>query len=443
MTEKTIVIGAGMAGIAAARTLHDAGHDVTVLEARNRQGGRTHTEHSLGSPVDLGAAWIHGPDGNPLTALAETLGVKTGYTDFLNRSGTAVQAYSSDGKSLNMAEYTRGQLLANAAFLKARASILYQPPQNPRSLKDWVEHGLPQPEGMTPTEKLGFTYYSLIRTEYSDASDWDLIDWGLNTTRYVKLPGGDLLMHGGGFKVIIDHLAKGLDVQLQTAVSHIITTSKTIQIQTSSGTFTADRLIITLPLGVLKSGTIQFTPPLPEEKRQAILRIGFGNYEKLAMRFDKFYWPREQQRFNYLSEGEPTLFNAWLNIGHYTGRPIIMAYHAGRRARKINAWRDDELLAQTLTVMQRIFGDNGFGTIPAPQDYLRTDWQNDPFSCGSYSSDQVGQLPTDRDTLARPIAQQLFFAGEATHPHFYATVHGAYETGVRAAREVAQVLSEK
>ncbi|MCA9943263.1 MAG: FAD-dependent oxidoreductase [Anaerolineales bacterium] len=439
MSEKIIVIGAGMAGIMAARTLHDAGYSVTILEARDRLGGRTHTDDSLGSSVDLGAAWIHGPNGNPLTPLAEQLGVGSGQTDFLNRSGTAVQAYSHDGSPLNMAEYTNGQLLADAAFVKAKASVLYMPPAKAHSLKDWIEHGLPQPENMTRAEKLGFHYWSVIRTEYSDASDWDLINWGLIANRYIKLPGGDLLLHGGGYKALVNHLAEGLDVKMETAVSRITTTADHIQIQTNRGNFTADRLIITLPLGVLKSGAIQFEPPLPEAKQKAIQRIGFGNYEKLAMRFDKFYWPQDKQRFNYLSQGEPTLFNAWLNIGNYTGTPIIVAYHAGQKKKKINQWSDGELLEQALAVMQRIFGDNGFGQIPPPEAYVRTSWQSDPFSNGSYSSDQVGQLPTDRQILARPIGQQLFFAGEATHPHFYATVHGAYETGVRAAREVISI----
>jgi monoamine oxidase len=438
MSEKIIVIGAGMAGVMAARTLHDAGWDVTVLEARDRLGGRTHTDHSLGNPVDLGAAWIHGPDGNPLTPLAEQLGVAKGFTDFLNRSGTAVRAYSHNGTPFNMAEYTRGQLLADAAFLKTKASILYQPPSSEaRSLKDWVEYGLPQPETMTLAEQAGFHYWAVIRAEYNDNADWDLIDWELSS-HYVKLPGGDLLLHGGGFKALIDHLVAGLDVRLETAVTHITTTPNHVHIQTNNGSFSADRAIITLPLGVLKSGQIEFDPPLPAAKQQAIQRIGFGNYEKLAMRFDKFYWPQDKQRFNYLSEGEPSLFNAWLNTGHYTGTPIIVAYHAGRRARTINQWSDGQLLESALTVMQRLFGDE-FGTIPMPQDYLRTNWQNDPFSNGSYSFDQIGQLPTDRQTLAQPIGQQLFFAGEATHPHFYATVHGAYETGVK----VARVISEK
>ncbi|MAT96118.1 MAG: hypothetical protein CL608_03160 [Anaerolineaceae bacterium] len=442
MSEKILVIGAGMAGIMAARTLHDAGYNVTVLEARDRLGGRTHTDNSLGNTVDLGAAWIHGPDGNPLTPLAEQLGVARGDTDFLNRSGTAVQAYTHNGTPLNMTEYTQGQLLADAAFLKAKASILYMPPAQAHSLKDLIEHGLPQPENMTETEKLGFHYWSVIRAEYSDASDWDLINWDLLVNRYVKLPGGDLLLHGGGYKVLVDHLADGLDVRVETAVSHITTTPNQVHIQTNHGPFTATRVIITLPLGVLKSGAVQFTPSLSQAKQKAIQRIGFGNYEKLAMRFDKFQWPQDKQRFNYLSDGEPSLFNAWLNIGYYTGTPIIVAYHAGRRARLINQWSDGELLEHALTVMQRIFGDNGFGHISAPAAYVRTNWQNDPFSSGSYSSDQIGQLPTDRQILAQPIGQQLFFAGEATHPHFYATVHGAYETGVRAAREVARVINE-
>ena len=435
MNKKVLVIGAGMAGIMAARTLHDAGYDVTILEARDRLGGRTHTDSSLGATVDLGAAWIHGPNGNPLTPLAEQLGVGMGYTDFVNRSGTAVQAYTSSGQPFDMAEYTRGQLLAEAAVLKTTASILYQPPgSNARSLKDWVQHGLPQPATMTPAEQAGFHYWAVIRAEYNDNADWDLIDWRLSG-RYVKLPGGDLLLHGGGFKALIDHLAEGLDVRVGTAVSHITITPEQVHIQTNRGEFSADRVIITLPLSVLNSGQIQFEPPLPTAKQQAIQRIGFGNYEKLAMRFDKFYWPQDKQRFNYLSEGEPSLFNAWLNNGHYTSSPIITAYHAGRRAREINRWSDDKLLDEALAVMQRLFGAD-FGPIPTPQAYVRSNWQSDPFANGSYSFDQVGQLPDDRQTLAKPINQQLFFAGEATHPHFYATVHGAYETGVRAAREV-------
>ena len=443
MSEKIIVIGAGMAGIMAAKTLQDAGETVTLLEARDRVGGRTHTDHSLGTAVDLGAAWIHGPHGNPLTPIARDLGVATGYTDFINESQTAVRAYHHDFTPVEMAAYTRGQQLANAAFYLAEASLLVDRPKNGRSLKDWIEHGLPKPNNLSEDEALGFHYWSVIRTEYGDASDWDLIDWSLSEG-YVKLPGGDELVYGGGFNALTDHLATGLDIRLNTAVASISYGGKTITVTSTTGeTFSADRLILTIPLGVLKTNAIQFDPPLPEEKTAVINRIGYGNYEKLAMRFDQFYWPQEVQRFNYLSQGEPSLFHAWLNTGHYTGTPIIVAYHAGRRARKINEWPDEQLLDAALTIMRRMFINHGFDHIPPPVDYVRTRWQSDPFSQGSYSFDQVGQQEGDRRKLAESINGRLFFAGEATHPHFHATVHGAYETGVRAAREALDALTSK
>ena len=427
-----------MAGISAGKTLHDAGVDVTILEARERVGGRTHTDRSLGNHVDLGASWIHGFDGNPMTSLARKLNIETGYTDFLNRSQTAVSAYKEDGTPLDLADYSEGQLLANAAFLNAEASELYTKPQDATSLKDWIDHGFPKPENLSEAAEWGFYYYSTIRMEYTNAADWDLIDWNLGQS-YANLPGGDHVVYGGGFNMITDHLAKGLDIRTGTAVSKIITHQNKVTLETSAGTMTCGKVVITVPLGILKSQSIIFDPPLPNEKQDAINRIGYGNYEKLALRFDKFYWPKEAQRFNYLSTGEPSLFHAWFNLGHYTGDPLIISYHAGRRARHINTLSDGELVEQTVEVMQRIFGDNGFGDIPAPLAYVRSNWQADPFSQGSYSFDQVGQLPTDRKTLGETVNGRLYFAGEATHPHFYATVHGAYETGVRAARKILEV----
>ncbi len=442
MTEKVIVIGAGMAGIMAARTLHDAGLDVTVLEARERIGGRTHTDHSLGGSVDLGAAWIHGIDGNPLTPLAQKLGVEYGYTDFLNRSVTAVQAYDEDGTPLDQAEYALGQQHALAGWYLAAGSILYAAPTSVKSLQDWLDFGLPKPEGLSFSAEKGYLYQSLISTEYVCAADAHEIDWQLNEQQ-VGLTGGDYLLHGGGYSVISDHLAEGLDIRTGHAVTQVTVTEDGVTVTTSSPTDVAkkeeiacSRVVVSVPLGVLKSGAITFEPPLPDAKCGAIERIGFGNYEKLAMRFDKFYWPREAQRFNYMSTGDLSLFHAWLNIGYYTGEPILVSYHAGKRARHLNQLSDGDLIERTVAVMQRMFG----GDIPAPLNYARTRWQHDPFSQGSYSFDQIGQQSGDRNALAQPVENRLFFAGEATHPHFHSTVHGAYETGVRAAREILQQL---
>ncbi|MGB0383938.1 MAG: flavin monoamine oxidase family protein [Ardenticatenaceae bacterium] len=433
--ERIIVVGAGMAGIMATRTLHEAGYDVIALEARDRIGGRTHTDHSLGLPVDLGGAWIHGPDGNPLKALADEYGLSYADTDFINRAGNVVQAYDAAGTPLDMKEYTEGQLLANGAFVRAFASILVPRPNHEhRSLKEFLQHDLPIPANMTPTQQKGFYYWSTVLSEYLGAADWDNMDWQLG--KQYKLPGGDLLLYGGGFNGITDRLADGLDIRTGEVVERVEYGADGVRVHTTSAELTADRVVITVPLGVLKAGSITFEPALPAEKQDAIKRIGFGYYEKLVMRFDRFYWPEDKQRFNYISDGEPSLFNVWLNIGYYTGEPIIIAYHAGRRASRINEWDDETFLERTIAVMQRLFGDNGYGTIPQPLNYVRTNWQHSPFSQGSYSFAQLGQEENDRDILAQPIAEQLFFAGEASHPHLCATIHGAYETGIRAAWEI-------
>jgi monoamine oxidase len=326
--------------------------------------------------------------------------------------------------------------LANGAFVHAAGSeIVGRRDFSARSLAEFLRDELPQPAGMNPTEAMGFYYWSTVLSEYLQASDADMIASPMRHS-HDGLPGGDLLLYGGGFGVMVDDLARGLAIKLDTAVEGIRYAGEQVELLTNRGHYTADQLIVTVPLGVLKAGTIAFDPPLPPAKLAAIDRIGFGFYEKLALRFDRFYWPRDRQRFNYISEGEPPLFNVWLNLGYYNGEPILVAYHAGRRARAINKWSDEALISGARQTMQRLFGDHGFGPVPKPVAYRRTGWQTDPFSQGSYSFHHVDQQAEDRRSLATAIAGKLFFAGEATHPAYYATVHGAYESGIRAAREL-------
>jgi monoamine oxidase len=438
MGYQVIVIGAGMAGLAAAQTLQTADFSVKIIEGRERIGGRTYTDSSLGADIDLGAAWIHGPIGNPLTSLAHQFGVGTAATDFENARGDSVLAFAGDGRRLDTAAYTRGSRLFQGAITHLAGSILHPPPPPAcRSLADLYAHGLPgiELDSLSEAERLGYHFASVIRPQYEDASDLHLIDWRLGS-RYVRLPGGDLLLPGGGYSRIINGMAAGLDIQTETTVTGIDYRTPTVRLQTNRGEITADFVIVTVPLAVLQNGRIAFKPALPAAKRAAIKRLGMGNYEKIALKFPHIFWPLAPQWFNYLGDEETPLYAAWLNNAHFSGQPILIAIHAGSRAHHTNQLGDEAMIAGCLKTLRLMFGP----TVPEPVAYVRSGWEADPFSLGSYSYNKVGGQVGDRLMLGGIVDGRLFFAGEATHPNYFGTVHAAYETGIRAARELLYTI---
>ena len=429
---KIIVIGAGFSGIAAARTLQDAGQDVIVLEGRDRIGGRTHTDSTLGPDIDLGGSWIHGPHGNPLVPIAVEAGATWKWTDFKNILGNSVMAFDADGTLIDTAEYTQGINNYDGAFAMLYGSILGEKPDGSiESIADLYNSGLiDQPADAPFGTKKGYHYTSQIRFQYENAAG--LEESAFNVGSYIKLPGGDNLLCGGGLRKLLHHLAQGVDIRLNTAVHEIKYTGDSISVCTNQGDFSADRCVVSVPLGVLQAGNIQFSPELPAEKAAAIGRIGMGNYEKIALKFPHIFWPTEPHRLNYISDHNPPLYNAWLNFAHFTGDPILVCYHGGPMAEYTNQMDDEDLISGCVETLKKMFGSD----VPDPVSYLRTSWSSSEFSQGSYSFTKVGQQAGDREELARSVNGKLFFAGEATHPNFYGTVHGAYESGVSAAKEL-------
>lgn len=426
---EVIIVGAGIAGLGAGRTLHDAGLQVKLFEARQRIGGRMWSDQSLGLPVDLGGSWIHGTQGNPLTPLAEQFEAQMAFTDFRNRLGTSIAIFDADGTPIDPVLFQESRQWVEAILARARRQGLAQSGIGDMSLEAVVRQSLAGNLGPGSLRQRLFDFSAYIRPKLLDAADVDTVSWRL-AGEYHELEGGDQLLLKG-YNRVSDGLAQGLAIETGTIVQRIGYDANGVQVITNKGNEPTERVVITIPLGVLQARSITFEPELPVEKQQAMARIGMGVFEKLVLKFPRCFWPNDKQIFFYLGD-RPGHFPVWLNLAHYHETPVLVAHHADSPARIINQLSDETLIAEAMIVLRAIYGADA----PEPEAYVRTCWQNDPFSQGSYSFQKVGLLRDDRHLLAAPVGNRLFFAGEATHPHFFGTVHGAYSSGLRAAQEI-------
>ena len=408
-----IVIGAGMAGLAAASQLVKDGHSVIILEGRERIGGRTWTDHALGAPLDMGASWIHGVKDNPLTELANRFNatrVVTNYDD--------MTLYDADGRALSDAESDK--IDRDFESMMKRVYVLQEELENDTSLQTAINRSAKN------TTALTYAINVTIEHEYgADVSDLSLFEWDQEGEDY----GGDVIFPKG-YEQLVNGLAKGLDIRTEARVETINYQEKTVHIGTSQGEFLCQRVVVTLPLGVLKKGSVRFSPELPSQKRKSISRLNMGVLNKVYLKFPKVFWDKETM-IGYVAR-EKGRWCEWLNVHKFTGQPVLLGFNAGAYGVEIESESDEKIVAGAMTVLRRIYGDD----IPDPEDWAITRWMTDPFAYGSYSHIPPGASGADYDELARPVAGQLFFAGEATHRVHPSTVNGAYLSGIRAAKEI-------
>ena len=247
-----LVIGAGMAGLAAARTLQAAGVNVTVLEGRERIGGRVWTDRSLRSPVDMGASWIHGTSGNPITTLAQEFGVQTLATDYDD-----VVLYDAGGKPV---PEDRIQEIASG-FEELLQEI--------QAVSEGLSHDVSMGQALRQTldgetlsvvdqRALNYATMSIVVTAAAELDELSLTYTGQDH----GFEGGDTLFPHG-YDQIIKGVAQGLSIKLGHVVEEIAYAKEGVRIVTNKGIFDADSAIVTLPLGVLKADTVKFSPALP------------------------------------------------------------------------------------------------------------------------------------------------------------------------------------
>ncbi|XP_073678158.1 lysine-specific histone demethylase 2 [Garra rufa] len=336
---KVLVIGAGVAGLAAARQLQNFGMQVVVLEARERIGGRVWDDTSLGVTVGRGAQIVNGCVNNPIALMCEQV----------------------------------------------------------------------------------------------SARSWD------HNECFAQFSGDHALLRDG-YSSVLHKLAQGLDIRLNTAVQHVDYSGEGVTVTSRCGSrWSAQKVLVTVPLALLQKNVIGFGPPLPDRKLKAIHSLGAGVIEKVALQFPTRFWDCKIQGADYFGHVPPCpekrgLFSVFYDMCPQGEECVLMTVITGEALSLLRDLQDGQVVDLCMDVLRELFQEQD---VPDPVRFFVTRWSRDPWSQMSYSFVKTGGSGEAYDIIAEDVQGKLFFAGEATNRHFPQTVTGAYLSGVREASKIA------
>ncbi len=404
-----IIIGAGAAGLGAARRLNEAGVAVRVIEGRNRVGGRAFTARELsGLPIELGCAWLHSANVNDLTGLALQSGLTVDKT-------TPPWRNQLDGIGFAAADQAEFHAVLEGLFERIHEAGGAEADQPADRLLD---HG----SRWNPLLHAISTYMNGVELDRLSVRDFhNYRDTGVNW-RIAE-----------GYSSLMTALAAGIDVTLECPASLVDHAGPQVRVETLRGNLRARAVIVTASTGVLTGGSLRFHPALPD-KAGAAAALPLGLADKVFLRLDGAEeFPKDSHLYGAVDRAGTGTYHL-----RPLGRPLIEAFFGGQCARDLEAGGDAAFADFAIGELASLLGE---GIRKRLHPVAMTAWERDPFARGSYSHALPGHADA-RLTLAAPVDGRVFFAGEACMVHDFSTAHGAYRSGLAAADAVIGVFAK-
>ncbi|XP_014438453.1 lysine-specific histone demethylase 1B isoform X2 [Tupaia chinensis] len=413
--KSVIVVGAGPAGLAAARQLHNFGIKVTVLEAKDRIGGRVWDDKSFkGVTVGRGAQIVNGCINNPVALMCEQLGIsmhKFGERCDLIQEGGRITDPTIDKRM----DFHFNALLDVVSEWRKDKTQLQDVPLGEKI--EEIYKAFIKESGIQFSELEGqVLQFHLSNLEYACGSNLYQVSarsWDHN--EFFAQFAGDHTLLTPGYSVIMDKLAEGLDIRLQCPVQSIDYSGDDVQVTTTDGTgWSAQKVLVTVPLALLQKGAIQFNPPLSEKKTKAINSLGAGIIEKIALQFPYRFWDSKVQGADFFGHVPPTasqrgLFAVFYDMDPQKKQSVLMSVIAGEAVASVQSLEDKQVLQQCMATLRELFKEQ---EVPDPTKYFVTRWSTDPWIQMAYSFVKTGGSGEAYDIIAEEIQGTVFFAGE-------------------------------